>query len=135
MNIYLDIDGVLLHKDGTPANGAAYFLKFITDNFDCYWLTTHCNGDARTAVNYLKGKLSNETIALLGEIKPTNMTALKTDQIDFSREFIWLDDYVMQSERAILEEKGCLNSLFEINLTADPNSLNRLMKKIANLIT
>jgi hypothetical protein len=80
-------------------------------------------------VNYLKGKLPNETIALLGKIKPTNMTALKTDQIDFSREFIWLDDYVMQSERAILEEKGCLNSLFEINLAADPNSLNRLMKK------
>jgi len=134
MNIYLDIDGVLLHKDGTPANGAADFLKFVTDNFDCYWLTTHCNGDARTAVNYLKGILPNETIALIGKIKPTNMTALKTDQIDFSRKFIWLDDYVMQAERAILKEKGCLASLCEINLSVDPDSLNRLTKKITSLL-
>lgn len=53
MNIYLDIDGVILANDKQPAKFAKEFLKFITDNYDVYWLTTHCKGDADYSVNFI----------------------------------------------------------------------------------
>ncbi len=35
-NLYLDIDGVLLTKQGASAPHIVEFLKFATNNFDCY---------------------------------------------------------------------------------------------------
>ena len=34
--------------------------------------------------------------------------ALKTDAIDFSSEFIWLDDYIMNAEFSVLKEMAVL---------------------------
>jgi hypothetical protein len=60
IKLYLDIDGVLLDYDsGGIANGAVELLEYITKEFDCYWLTTHCKGGQR---HYL---LAN--VALVGE--------------------------------------------------------------------
>ena len=47
MKLYLDIDGVLLHpKEDKAAEHAAELIEYITSEFDCYWLTTHCKGDS-----------------------------------------------------------------------------------------
>lgn len=55
MKIYLDIDGVLLDYDnGGVADGAIELIEYVTKEFDCYWLTTHCKGDPTTAVSYLQ---------------------------------------------------------------------------------
>lgn len=71
MNIYLDIDGVLLVDVGKPAHlaneenlaiGAAEFIKYAADNFDVYWLTTHCmDGTTDHAIEYLQ-RGSNEDL-------------------------------------------------------------------------
>ena len=58
MNIFIDIDGVLLGKSaktGKPmlANHAKDFLNFCLANFGCYWLTTHCRGSIETVSAYL----------------------------------------------------------------------------------
>lgn len=54
MKLYLDIDGVLLDYDNDGrAEHSIELIDYITDEFDCYWLTTHCKGDAGTAVDYL----------------------------------------------------------------------------------
>ena len=54
MKLYLDIDGVLLHtKEDKAAEHAAELIEYITSEFDCYWLTTHCKGDSGPAVQYL----------------------------------------------------------------------------------
>ena len=54
IKLYLDIDGVLLHTKNTRvAECAAEFIDYVTTHFDCYWLTTHCKGDATTAQQYL----------------------------------------------------------------------------------
>ena len=38
MNIYLDIDGVLLVNDNNLANHAHEFLEYITSRYPTYWL-------------------------------------------------------------------------------------------------
>ena len=52
-NIYLDIDGVVITKDGKQANYLEEFLEHIVSTYDCYWLTTHCKGDCIPAMQYL----------------------------------------------------------------------------------
>ena len=59
MNLYLDIDGVLLGKEdsGSPeirlALYAEEFLVFALAQFDCFWLTTHCQGRTEEVLKYL----------------------------------------------------------------------------------
>ena len=56
MNLYLDIDGVLLdYNTDTYAKGAIELIEYVTSEFDCYWLTTHCKGDSTPAIQYLSG--------------------------------------------------------------------------------
>ena len=63
MNLYLDIDGVLLNHDSdTKANYSIELIDYITNEFDCYWLTTHCKGDATPAIEYLSDYFPAETI-------------------------------------------------------------------------
>ena len=45
--LYIDIDGVLITtKNPVAPSGIDRFIQFITSNFDCYWLTTHCKGES-----------------------------------------------------------------------------------------
>ena len=70
MKLYLDIDGVLLHpKEDKAAEHAAELIEYITSEFDCYWLTTHCKGDAGPAVQYLSGYFPDMIVEKLMKIK------------------------------------------------------------------
>ena len=69
------------------------FIDYVTANFDCYWLTTHCKGDAVTAQRYLAEFFPVEVIKKLQCIKPTTWDPLKTEAINLKEEFYWLDDY------------------------------------------
>jgi len=50
--LYLDVDGVLLAQESKNipttvlANHINEFLEFVLQNFDCYWLTTHCRNNS-----------------------------------------------------------------------------------------
>lgn len=117
MNLYLDIDGVLLdYANDAPAENATIFIDYITSEFDCYWLTTHCQGDSAAAIEYLAEHFPSEVIAKLKVVRPTVWRTLKTDGIDFSKPFVWLDDYPFQSEIETLDSKGASESLFKVNL-------------------
>src|SRR5687767_5622444 len=101
--IYLDIDGVLLTtKQTKPADASSTFIKFLIENFECYWLTTHCKGDARNAINYLTRYFDEPVLNMLRQVKSTNWTTLKTEAIDFSHDFIWIEDYPFESEKKVL---------------------------------
>lgn len=122
-NLYIDIDGVLV-RGGVAAEGAVEFLRFATENFDCYWLTTHCDGDASRPFLYLVGKLPEEAVQYLEKIKPTSWGSLrKTDGIDFNQPFFWMDDNLFEVEKQALEEKGKLDSYIPIDLNTNPNQL------------
>ncbi len=129
MNLYLDIDGTLITKQGgLEANHLYDFLKFATENHDCYWLTSHCKGDASTALEHLRGKVSEKSFELLKKIKPTNFGLWKTEGIDFSKDFLWLDDYAFDGEREELKRNNALHRLVEINLKEKPNQLLDFIK-------
>ena len=122
-NLYLDIDGVLLDK-GSAAEGLVEFLRFATENFDCYWLTTHCDGDVTPVFLYLVGKLPAEALPYIEQVKPTKWGSLsKTDGIDFIKPFYWLDDNLFETEKRVLEEKNLLNSFIHVNLNTNPRQL------------
>jgi len=126
--IYLDIDGVLLTTKKTQkAENSDLFVDFLISNFDCYWLTTHCKGDAKTAVNYLSRYFEDKTIKLLKQVKPTNWHTLKTEAIDFESDFFWLEDNPMHAEISILKNKAKLHSLVVVNLH-EKDELVRIVK-------
>lgn len=128
--IYIDIDGVLLTiKKPHKAEDSDLFVFFLIENFDCYWLTTHCKGDAKTAVDYLSRYFDDETIQLLKKVKPTNWNTLKTEIIDFSSEFFWIEDNPMRAEIAVLENNSKVDCLIIVNLNQ-----NNELKRIINLI-
>jgi hypothetical protein len=118
IKLYLDIDGVLLTAKHTrAADGVDEFVDFVTTYFECYWLTTHCKGDSRTALKYLAQFMQLETIEKLKDtVRPTNWDALKTEAIDFESDFYWLDDNPLQVERKQLGDKGVEDRLMMIDL-------------------
>lgn len=125
MNIYLDIDGVLLANDHAAANFADDFLTFILQHFPdtTYWLTTHCWRGQNRAVEVLAPHLKPATVKLLAKVRATDWGDLKTDGINFKKPFFWYDDDLFQEERAILAHYGALPCHRAIDLGRDPNQL------------
>ena len=78
--LYLDVDGVLLTtKNKRMADNVASFVSYIVENFDCYWLTTHCrDGNTRNVLNVLSHYLPNNIILQLQAVKPTVWDSMKT---------------------------------------------------------
>jgi len=86
MNVYLDIDGVLLANESNAANYADEFLQAVLAAYpdSTYWLTTHnWRGKNRTK-EVLAPHLRPETVPLLDKIKPSVWNEMKTDGINLS---------------------------------------------------
>ena len=128
--LYLDIDGVLLGRekpgsfDVRLAKHAKDFLRFSLRHFECYWLTTHCKeGDVRGAIKWMKPYCDKEFLKLAKRVKPTTWRTLKTEAIDFTSDFYWLDNGPLQFEIDLLKEKDCLNRWINTDTWANPNGL------------
>jgi len=135
MNIYLDIDGVILANDKEPAKYAKEFLKYITNNHTVYWLTTHCKGDADYTVNHINRFFDIESIGYLKKIKPTNWNTWKTEAIDFSAPFFWLDDDLFEAEKQDLIKNNALENWIEIDLAKNVNQLEGIIADLKKLAT
>lgn len=129
--LYLDIDGVLLTAKHTQAApGVDEFIDFITQHFDCYWLTTHCKGDNAPTIRYLSRFLLPATLEKLRlAVQPTNWDTLKTEVIDLASDFYWLDDQPFQSEIAYLRVHGVVDRLIIVDLNRS-DELAALTKKL-----
>lgn len=116
--LYLDIDGVLLTAKHTQAApGVEQFIDFITTHFACYWLTTHCKGEPTAALNYLSHFLPPATLVKLkNAVRPTMWDTLKTEAIDITADFYWLDDQPFQAEIAYLQTHKVAHRLMVVNL-------------------
>ena len=128
MNIYLDIDGVLLANDLCVANHASEFVEYMVKNYPVYWLTTHCKGDAIFTVRFLERFFDPKTIEIMKMIRPTNWETLKTEAVDFSKPFLWFEDNLFREEANILREKNCFDSWIQIDLRNDQNQLLKYIK-------
>lgn len=118
MNIYLDIDGVLLANENNLALYAKEFLFRVIEKYPntTYWLTTHCQGDSETPISHVGHLFDAETIALMRTIKPTRWGIAKTEAIDFTKPFLWFDDDCFPDEREVLITNGVLDNWVEVNL-------------------
>lgn len=130
MKLYLDIDGVILTKDGKPAKHLKEFLKQVLSKYETYWLTTHCSGDSKVTLNYLSRFLKSDIIELLNAVRPTSFQTLKTEAIDFDSGFIWLDDYLFDSEIAELKRHSKDDCWIKVDLRTTPNHLLDLTKQL-----
>ena len=113
VNIYLDIDGVLLANDLNPARYANDFLRKILAEYPSttYWLTTHCNGDSNVPIQHIGHLFDSDVQELMKLIKPTKWETAKTRGIDFSKPFLWFDDDLFFEEKQELEKLQSLNLL------------------------
>jgi hypothetical protein len=125
MNVYLDIDGVLLVNETHTANYADELLQTILEKYpdSTYWLTTHNWQGENRAKAVLSPHLKPETVALLDKIKPTVWKDLKTEGIDFSQPFMWIDDDLWPEELDELEKHEAQDNFFMIDLDKDPDQL------------
>lgn len=132
MNVYLDVDGVLLANETHAANYADDFLQVILTRYpdSTHWLTTHnWNGENR-AKEVLAPYLKPETVKLLDKVKPTKWGELKTDAINFDEDFIWFDDDLWPEELKALEEHEAVEQFVLVKLNEDPDMLKKLAEAV-----
>ena len=128
-NIYLDVDAVIILDDlknaGNGALGLALFLSYLNynqskDKYCVCWLTTHCkDGSDKRVLEYLKSKkLWSFDYSRIVEmkIKPTSWRELKTEAIDFSEDFLWIDDELFPEELEVLKKHNAENKFVKIDL-------------------
>ena len=135
MNLYLDVDGVILtssKSDGrkTLASGVEPFIDYILEHYRCYWLTTHCHGDVQNVLSYLQPFCSSSLMSKLEKLRPTSFQTFKTEAIDFSQPFLWFDDYAFSHEIEVLKKNGCLSSWYKVNTDQDEDALVKFLDQI-----
>lgn len=133
MNVYLDVDGVILDKHLAPAKCLHEFVEHMTKHHTCYWATTHVtDGSTEHVMRVLtRCGVPEETLELLQEVKGTTWDMLKTEVIDFDSEFLWFEDMPTEGERAELAKHGKKDSLVWVD-RAEGNGLCNWLKENQN---
>lgn len=135
MNIYLDIDGTMIHEDlsenyGKPAKGLEEFIIALRPH-DTYWLTTHCTtGDPTRAREIMKRVLPSNLHTDIDRIKPTVWQDLKTTGIDFASDFIWFDNDIYAGEWEVLKKCRDDQEVVEVDLRNNPEHLIEITRDI-----
>ena len=133
MNIYLDIDGTLIHEDLALPKAAAGLADFIhvLRPHNTFWLTTHCrDGNPELARSILKQYVPEDLHGDIDRIQPTVWDTLKTEGMDWSQDFIWLDNDICEVERRRFATALSAQSFIEINLRQNPNHLIEITRDI-----
>jgi hypothetical protein len=132
MNLYIDVDGVLLGRTVPDrpavviASHTREFLSFALSRFDCYWLTTHCQGDSRGVLTYLRKYVDPGLEGLMSGIRPTRFDVMKTEAL--AGDFVWLDDAPLGCELAWLRDRGLLDRWIDVDTRRRPDDLLRAME-------
>jgi hypothetical protein len=134
--IYLDVDGTIIHEDLQKYNQPALYLREFLEalkDFPVYWLTSHCvDGNPNAVRRYLSRLLPQELFQYVLRYEPSRWDQLKTEAIDFSSDFIWFDNDVIEAELDALIEHGVSNNLITIDLVKDPEQLLKIAKRISS---
>lgn len=117
LNIYFDIDGVLLGTK-SPKKDIIKLLEYCLRKYpnSTYWLTTHCKSGENKTDFALRGEFPDSLVEqICNTFLPTDWEVLKTDAIDLDSDFVWFDDNLFESERNILEKYSVLDGFFKMN--------------------
>lgn len=138
MNIYLDIDGTMIHEDltenyGKSAEGLSEFLIALRP-YDTFWLTTHCrDGNPERAREIMKRHVPEELFGDIDRIKPTVWDTLKTEGINWNQDFIWFDNDISDSEHIRFAGAPDTQAFMEVNLRSNPKQLFEIISELSNL--
>jgi hypothetical protein len=122
MRIYLDIDGPLI-RDGRVTPHCFPFLKWAVELHSPYWLSTR---DAHGTHDGILGAfrhalgtpiLPPEIEVLIRAVGPTKWRGNKLTGIDFTSDWVWLDDDPLLVEIEALRSRGLLDRLLIVPQT------------------
>ncbi len=140
--IYIDIDGVLIRYNdniiwdsgcpGEIANDAVKFLTWASTFFRPIWLTARSKtGNIAPIIEALRVAFAPlELLDIAKEIPVQSWTRTKTDGINFSESFFWVDDNPSSDDLLALERHGCRERWIEVNSDLNPDDLMLAMSKI-----
>ena len=135
MNIYLDIDGVILGTK-SPKRDIEEFLRYILKHYPdtTYWLTTHCKGGVNASIECLReSDISSELVDELDRlVKETDWEIMKTEAIDLDQDFVWFDDMLFETERRVLEANYVLDGFYRMN-PKDPEAARKALGYLKGL--
>jgi hypothetical protein len=122
VNLYLDIDGVLLTKRGALAEGAGTFLRWAVERHEPAWISTRTrDGSIRGALRAFHGLLEP---SLIEAVQVARWHTLKTEALPLAaRDWLWIDDEILQTERAALADAGALDRFIRIDVNRNPHAL------------
>ncbi len=129
--LYLDVDGIFLRRTGRQtsrgmtefqiANSAVSFLRWCTDNFDCYWLTARSReGDIAEVERAFRQAVRNQNSSeqeradlkdLVSGIPVARWGAMKATAFTSEQDFFWIDDNPDEASLTWLEQHGLSDRL------------------------
>ena len=124
--IYLDIYGTLI-ANVSPLNDREQLLSYILDNFPgrIYWLTSYsAERIPEVLARDFGGKLLER---LKTEVQYCQSGIYKSDSIDFSNDFVWLDDNQSEVDYYALKSHSALDNFIQM----DPNDPEMAKKALA----
>ena len=131
--LYIDIDGVLLGKndpresDIVLARHAEEFLEFAIKHFKCFWLSTHTsNGDPAGAGKVLRRYATGGAMDIVDKIPAAKWNTLKTEALDITADFYWIDDSPLEAEHDFLKRTGLLERWIHADTRNHPDDLERV---------
>lgn len=127
MNLYLDINGVLVTRDLKPTNHVTEFLQYATEKYTCFWLTTHCRGGSNRCIETLREILPSQALWHAKKILPTDWKTFKTEAIMWDQDFRWLDDVLLDAEKQALVAHGALEKYIPVDLGKNRDQLRDLI--------
>jgi hypothetical protein len=134
MNIYLEIDSVLLVNGETLANHADAFLQAIMMKYPdaTYWLTPNDKVRRDEVGKLLTSQLKPETAALLDKIKVAEWNGVASDAINFKQDFLWFGNELWQEDLKALEKHDVIERFILVDLAKEPDILEGLANTVAN---
>ena len=128
MTIYLDIYGTLIANASPKADREA-LLQYILDNFagHVFWLTSY---SAERIPMVLAYEYDGELLERLkNEVSYRRSGIYKSDSIDFSEDFLWLDDNQSEADYYALKEHDALDNFIRID-PSDPEMAQKALSVI-----
>jgi hypothetical protein len=138
--IYLDVDGVLLRRSRVSRGGfelspyAEEFLAQLVASHNVFWLTTRCragmpNDVARAFRHAMQvASLPPKLAKLINAVEPAEWNSCKTEGIDLTANFFWIDDNPTPKALQVLATHGCLDRWIKARTDHNANDLLRVAR-------
>ena len=137
---YLDVDDTLImfplrYPVGyriRTAPGTWELIKFLNKHYEVRWLTCWCPSGimSRKRAERLADYFENDDVdvdLLCSFANPKRFMNDKTDAIDFSREFIWIEDGLLPVEQTVLRQLNRLKCWIPCDVSRNPNRVKEVL--------